>query len=61
VYSAPSYDYYGVAPYWGYPAVSFGFGFGSPYYYGGYRGYRGYYWGGYHGGGYHGGVHGGHR
>jgi hypothetical protein len=49
VYPGPSYEYYDGWPYyWGYPSVSFGFGFG-----------RGYY-GGYHGGGYHGGG-GGHR
>jgi hypothetical protein len=47
-YPAPSYGYYDSWPYyWGYPSVSFGFGFGHGYY------------GGYHGGGYHGG--GGHR
>ena len=54
VYPAPSYEYYDSWPYyWGYPSISFGFGFGRGYY-GGYHG------GGYHGGGYHGGG-GGHR
>ena len=49
-YPAPYYGYYDSWPYyWGYPSVSFGFGFG-----------RGYY-GGYHGGGYHGGGGGGHH
>jgi uncharacterized membrane protein YgcG len=49
VYQAPSYGYYDPWPYyWGYPSVSFGFGFGRGYY-GGYHG------GGYHGGGFHGG------
>jgi hypothetical protein len=49
VYPAPSYEYYDSWPYyWGYPSLSFGFGFG-----------RGYY-GGFHGGGFHGGG-GGHR
>jgi hypothetical protein len=53
-YPAPYYGYYDSWPYyWGYPSVSFGFGFGRGYY-GGYHG------GGYHGGGYHGGG-GGHR
>ena len=53
-YPAPSYGYYDSWPYyWGYPSVSFGFGFGRGYY-GGYHG------GGYQGGGYHGGG-GGHR
>jgi hypothetical protein len=42
VYPAPSYGYYGGGPYWGFPALSFSFGFGGHY-------------GGYHGGGYHGG------
>jgi hypothetical protein len=43
-YPAPYYGYYDSWPYyWGYPSVSFGFGFGHGYY------------GGYHGGGYHGG------
>src|ERR1035441_2865043 len=54
VYPAPSYEYYDSWPYyWGYPSLSFGFGFGRGYY-GGYHG------GGFHGGGYHGGG-GGHR
>ena len=49
VYTAPSYGYYDSMPYyWGYPGVSFSFGFGGGHY-GGYHG------GGYHGGGYHGG------
>jgi uncharacterized membrane protein YgcG len=49
----PSYEYYDSWPYyWGYPSVSFGFGFGGGHY-GGYHG------GGYHGGGYHGGGGGG--
>ena len=49
VYPAPSYEYYDSWPYyWGYPSLSFGFGF-----------WRGYY-GGFHGGGFHGGG-GGHR
>ena len=53
-YPAPSYEYYDSWPYyWGYPSLSFGFGFGRGYY-GGYHG------GGFHGGGYHGGG-GGHR
>jgi hypothetical protein len=62
-YPATSYGYYGSSPYyWGYPALSFGLGFGLGYY-GGYHG-GGYYGGGYHGGvyhggGYHGGGHGG--
>jgi len=56
-YYQPSYGYY---PYyyggWGYPAVSFSFGFGGGYRGGYYRGgwgggYRGGYSGGYHGGG----------
>jgi len=54
-YPAPYYGYYDSWPYyWGYPSVSFGFGFGRGYY-GGYHG------GGYHGGGYHGGGGGGHH
>jgi hypothetical protein len=56
-YPAPSYGYYDSWPYyWGYPALSFGFGFGGGY-------YGGYYGGGYHGGGYHGSGYrsGGHR
>jgi hypothetical protein len=54
-YPAPYYGYYDSWPYyWGYPSVSFGFGFGHGYY-GGYHG------GGYHGGGYHGGGGGGHH
>ena len=53
-YPAPSYGYYDSWPYyWGYPALSLGFGFGGGYY-GGYHG-GGYHGGGYHGGGYHGG------
>jgi hypothetical protein len=42
VYPAPSYGYYGGGPYWGFgfPALSFSFGFGGHY-------------GGYHGGGHH--------
>ena len=53
-YPAPSYGYYDSWPYyWGYPALSLGFGFGGGYY-GGYHG-GGYYGGGYHGGSYHGG------
>src|ERR1035441_10518505 len=53
-YPAPYYGYYDSWPYyWGYPSLSFGFGFGRGYY-GGYHG------GGFHGGGYHGGG-GGHR
>jgi hypothetical protein len=65
-YPTTSYGYYGSSPYyWGYPALSFGLGFGLGYY-GGYHaggyyggGYHGggYYGGGYHGGGYHGGGH----
>jgi hypothetical protein len=54
-YPAPYYGYYDYWPYYlGYPALSFGFGFGGGHY-GGYHGggYRG-------GGGYHGGG-GGHR
>ena len=52
-YPAPYYGYYDSWPYyWGYPSVSFGFGFGGGHY-GGYHG------GGYHGGGYHGGGGGG--
>jgi hypothetical protein len=58
----PSYGYYDPWPYyWGYPAVSFSFGWGG--HYGGYHG-GGYHGGGYHGGGYSGGGHagsGGHR
>ncbi len=54
-YPAPYYGYYDSWPYyWGYPSVSFGFGFGGGHY-GGYHG------GGYHGGGYHGGGGGGHH
>jgi hypothetical protein len=54
VYPAPSYGYYDSWPYyWGYPALSFNFGFGDGHY-GGYHG------GGFHGGGFHGGG-GGHR
>jgi len=54
VYPAPSYEYYDPWPYyWGYPSLSFGFGYGRGYY-GGFHG------GGYHGGGFHGGG-GGHR
>ena len=54
VYPAPSYGFYDSWPYyWGYPSISFGFGFGGGHY-GGFHG------GGYHGGGYHGGG-GGHR
>jgi hypothetical protein len=49
VYPAPSYGYYDYWPYyWGYPGLSFSFGFGG----GRYGGFRG---GGFHGGG------GGHR
>jgi hypothetical protein len=52
------YPYYSYYPYyggWGYPAVSFSFGYGGGYHGGYYRG--GYYGGnhGYNGGGYHGG------
>lgn len=59
-YPAPYYGYYDYWPYyyWGYPALSFGFGFGGRYY-GGYHG-GGYHGGGFHGGGFHGGG-GGHR
>jgi uncharacterized membrane protein YgcG len=53
-YPAPYYGYYDYWPYyWGYPALSFSFGFGGGHY-GGYHG------GGFHGGGFHGGG-GGHR
>jgi hypothetical protein len=55
-YTYPAY-YYGYGPYygayWGYPALSFSFGWGG--YYGGH--YYGGYHGGYHGGGHYGGGH----
>lgn len=61
VFGSPGYNYYNTypyysGPYWGYPAVSFGFGYGGGHY-GGYRG------GGFHGGGFGGGHsgRGGHR
>jgi hypothetical protein len=62
-YYQPSYGYYPYYGGWGYPAVSFSFGFGGGnrggYYRGGWGGgYRGGYSGGYHGGG-GGGFHGG--
>jgi hypothetical protein len=55
-YYQPSYGYYPYYGGWGYPAVSFSFGFGGGYRGGYYRGgwgggYRGGYSGGYHGGG----------
>jgi hypothetical protein len=53
VYSYPAYPY-SYGPYWGYPAISFSFGWGG--YYGGY--YHGYHGGwGYHSGGHGGGHH----
>jgi hypothetical protein len=60
-YPAPSYGFYDSGPYyWGYPALSFGIGFGGGYYGGGYHG-GGYHGGSYYGGGYHGGGGGGHH
>ena len=56
-YYQPSYGYYPYYSGWGYPAVSFSFGFGGGYRGGWGGGYRGGYSGGYHGGG--GGFHGG--
>ena len=55
------YPYYSYYPYyggWGYPAVSFSFGYGGGYHGGYYRGgyyggNHGFYGGGYHGGGWH--------
>ena len=55
-YYQPSYGYYPYYSGWGYPAVSFSFGFGGGYRGGWGGGYRGGYSGGYHGGG---GFHGG--
>jgi len=56
VYPPASYGYYDAWPYrggyWGYPALSFSFGFGGGYYHGGYHG-GGHYGGRSGGGGHH--------
>ena len=53
----PAYGYYPYYSGWGYPPVSFSFGFGGGYYHGGnyHGGWGGYHGGYYGGGGYHGG------